>query len=107
VSAAILLAELEYVGIRLRLDGQHVLADLLPDADLHLYLNLIMENKLDLIAELTPRDSEIVASGASCRSRVEALETIEQRCPGLVCPSAPTRQDGLLSAGARVVQPFA
>jgi hypothetical protein len=84
VSAAILLAELEYAGIRLRVDGPHLVADVLPDADLHLYLDLIVENKLDVIAELTPRDGEIVASGACCHSRVEALETIEQRCPGLV-----------------------
>jgi len=90
VSAAILLAELEYAGIRLRVDGPHLVADVLPDADLHLYLDLIMENKLDVKAELTPRDGVIVASEASRRSRVEALETIEQRCPGLMWPSAAT-----------------
>jgi hypothetical protein len=47
----------------------------LPDADLHLYLDLIMENKLALIAELTPLDAEIIASEAGRRS----LEGIGQR----------------------------
>lgn len=54
MSAAILLAELEYAGIRLRLDGLYVVADVLPEADLDLYRELIAEHKPELMAELTP-----------------------------------------------------
>ena len=54
VSAAILLAELEYAGIRLRLDSPRLVADVLPEADLDLYRDFIAEHKPDLMAELTP-----------------------------------------------------
>jgi hypothetical protein len=64
MSAAILLAELEYAGIRLQLDGPHLVADVLPHADLDLYRELIAEHKPALLAELTPLDAEIIASEA-------------------------------------------
>jgi hypothetical protein len=76
VSAAILLAELEYAGIRLQFDGPHLVADVLPHTDLDLYRELIVEQKPALLAELTPLDAEVIASEASHRSYFEIAQRI-------------------------------
>jgi hypothetical protein len=76
VSAAILLAELEYAGIRLQLDGPLVVADVLPEADLDLYRDFIAEHKLELLAVLTPLDAEIIPSEAIRRSHDEIAHRV-------------------------------
>jgi hypothetical protein len=63
MNALALLDELLEAGIRLCLDGDELMADVLPDANLDSYRERIQERKEALVATLRLRD-EIVAAAS-------------------------------------------